>query len=877
MRTVLQRLKWWWRRRSIADAFDQELAFHIDQQTAKNLQAGLTPDEARRQALLRFGGLESTRESVRDEVGIRWLDDALRDVRIGLRLLRRSPGYALASIMVLAVGIGASTAIFTIVDAVLLSPLPFPEPERLAVIRPTSGSRVSAEYFAEWRAQSRLLEDVAGWRDVRMVMSGAEEPLEVAVDLSTSNYFAVLATPPLRGRTFTASANLSSVEREVVLSHGFWQRHYGAREDVVGQAILLDGQPYTVVGIMPPGFVIRTNELAESRAELWVPLALTPETPGGMGGALNLVARLRTDATFDAAQEEVSLIAGRLEEQFPSYSRDWGADLVPLLDATVRDVRQTLLLMFGAVGILLLMACVNVANLALGRSLARQTELAVRVSLGATGGRLMRQLLTESVVLALAGGVLGFVCAVWSTSVLASAIPPGLQIPRLQEIGVDLRVLSFAALVTTCASVLFGVAPSMVATRSAAQSALRQNSRGNSGSRSQHRLAGSLVVTEMALALLLLAGAGLLARTFWELSNQDFGFDPARVLTMRTTLSPERYDTDDRIRAFSGEVIERVEALPGVEAAGFANYLPMSRTGFADDFRIQGRPVPEVGEEPFAWVAVVGGGYFDAMGIQLQRGRLPGRSEFRAADPVFVIDEQLARREWPGADPVGARLTWEEDGRDDVSGVVIGVVNGVRFGLAGEPPETVYWPLANRPSRDLTLVVRTAGDSVRMAGAIVNEIRQVDRAQPIADIRPMAAFVSSELDRPRFSMLVLAVFAAAALLMAATGLYGVMATSVAERTREIGIRVALGARRGDVFRLVFSRGVALVGAGLAMGLILAMLLGQSIAGLLYGVAPRDPATLLGVTVFLSAVALLAIYVPARRAVRVDPMESLRSD
>ena len=804
----------------------------------------------------------------------RFFAELASDAVYAVRLLKRSPGFALVTIATLALGIGATTATFTVVDSVLLRPLRFANPNRLAIVRPTSGARVSAAYLHDWRLQGRAVQDMAGWRDARMVLTGRDEPIEVLVDRATSNFFAVLGTAPILGRTFSTSEDLSRVEPEAVLSHGFWQRRFGGSGNVIGQSLTLDGATYTIVGVMPDRFTIRTAERAESRAELWTPLALVPGNRIGMGGVLNVVARLGTDVTFQQAQSDLALISRSIEEQNPSYSRDWSVEVVPLLEATVRDVRPTLLVLFGAVGILLLTTCANLANLFLSRASSRRNEMAIRSSLGATGGRLVRQLLTENLAFAVLGGALGVLLAVWGAQLLVSALPPGLDIPRTREVGIDLNVLLFAVLVTFLSAALFGVAPAIDSARSAS----RPVTRGSSPDSKQSRVEAALIISEVALALILLAGAGLLARSFRELVQVKPGFLADRVLTVRTTLPAAKYDTDDRVRAFSAALLESIQHLPGVRAVGSVNYLPMSRFGVADRFEIDGRPESRVEDQKFSWVSVVGGRYFDAMGIPLLRGRLPDDSDSQNTPPVFVIDEQLARAYWPNEDPLGSRLTWRRSDTQTLSGEVVGVVGSVRWQtMAAEPPATAYWWFPAVPDRALTIVARTDGPPREIAGLIAGKVKEIDPNQPVSEIRPMADLVSADLARPRFTMLVLGGFAVAAVVLAAIGLYGVVAFAVSHRTREIGVRVALGAQYRDVLWLFMRRGALLLGAGLALGIAAALAAGRLVASLLYGVTPTDPPTLVGASLFLALVAVSATYVPARRATRTDPAEALRAE
>lgn len=804
-----------------------------------------------------------------------------QDVGYAVRVLRRAPGFAVIAIATLALGIGGSTAIFTVVNSVLLRPLSFVEPERLAIVWALPAparccGRISKSYLYDWRVESGAFEDLAGWYDEPVNLTGRGEPREVLADKVTSNFFDVLGTAAVVGRTFTADESVRDVEPEAVLSYGFWQRRYGGDPRVIGQSITLDDESLTIVGVMPEHFAVRTVELPESRAELWIPFSLVPGDRTGMGGTLSVVGRLAPGATIEQAHAQLSLISRRIEEAHPSYSRDWSVGLVSLHDATVKDVRLALLVLFGAVGILLLIACANVASLVLSRAAARQTELAIRRALGATGRRLARQLLTESFVLATAGGALGVLLAIWGTTSLLSALPTGLRLPRTGEIRVDLTILGFAFLVTIATTALFGVAPSIASARSAPQSAMREAARGSSA-RGRNRLTSAFIVAEVALAVILLAGAGLLGRSFWELSRVDPGFDPEHVLTLRTTLPASKYDTHERMRGFSNELMQRIENLPEVRAAGSVNYLPMDRIGAGGPFDIEGRPAVRPEDRPGSWISVIGGRYFDAMGIPLLRGRLPNDADTAATQPVFIIDEALARRYWPDEDPIGARLVWRRDG-ETISGEVIGVVGSVRWrGMAADPTGTTYFWFPQDPVPQLTIVARTLGDPSAVASRIAAQVTTIDPNQPVAEMRAMRDLVSADLAQPRFTMFLLASFAAAALLLAAIGLYGVIAFGVAQRTQEIGVRVALGAERRDVMRLVMQRGILLIGIGLAIGIGGALALGDLLTGLLYGIAPTDPTTLIAVALFLVAVAMLATYIPARRATRVDPIVALRTE
>jgi putative ABC transport system permease protein len=805
-----------------------------------------------------------------------YVGDLLQDIRYALRVLLRSPGFTAAAVATLALGIGASSAMFSIVDGVLLRPLRFAEPERLMMVRTSAGSRLSAGYLHDWRAGSRTIADMAGWRDARLNLTSGGAPIEVLADQATPNFFAMLGVPPALGRTFTHDADLSRVEPEVVLSHGLWQRRFGADPAVVGQAITLNDERLTIVGVMPRGFTIRTTELAESRAELWTPLRLSPDPDdrNGMGGFLHVVGRLAAGATHAQAQLELTAIARRIEAEHPSYSRDWTVGVLPLLEATVMNVRLGLLVLFGAVGILLLVACANVAHLVLSRATKRQAELAIRLSLGATAARLTRQFATESLVLAVGGAAFGMILAVWGTRAVLSAVPAGLDLPRIGEIGVDWRLLGFATVTTIVTAFLAGVAPLLGSLVSPRAQALTVTTR-DSSSVPRKRLQSSLIVSEVALAIVLLADAGLLVRSYWTLNSVDPGFGREQVLTLRTTLPTAKYDSDERVRLFGAELMERIERLPGVTSAGTVNYLPLSRFGAAMSFEIGSRPGAQGPDQKFSWVSVVGGRYFDAMGIPLRRGRLPGPSDHESAQPVFVIDDELARRFWPNGDPIGARITFDTGDNETLTGEIIGVVGSVHWrGLAAEPEATTYFWFPQVPLRELAIVARTTGAPGDMTAAVTAQVAALDPNQPVSDVRLLGELVAADLAQPRFIMLLLAGFAAVALLLAAIGLYGAVSFATTQRTREIGIRMALGANRHDILRLVLRGGLLLAGIGSVLGIAATFALGRLVTGLLYGVTIADPVTLLTVATLVGLIALLATYIPARRATLLDPTAAL---
>jgi putative ABC transport system permease protein len=801
----------------------------------------------------------------------------IHDLRYAFRTLRRTPAFTIFAIATLALGIGASTITFTIVDAVLLKPLPFADPEQLATIQLDPGARVSERYAYEWRSQSKTIADLAGWYDARMILSGRGEPVEVLADRTTPNFFAVLGTRPILGRTFSHERDLTHVDREVVLSYGLWQRRFGGESRAIGESITLDDASFTIVGVMPASFAIRTNELPESRAELWTPFHIDPDAGVGMGGSLNVVARLADNTSFAEAQVEVATIANRLEAERPSFTRNWRVQMLPLREATVRNVRATILVLFGSVSILLLIACVNVATLLLSRSAARSTEVALRISLGATVTRLMHQFLCESILLAAGGGVIGLTLATWGTRLGVNRLSAMLDLPRAGHISVDYRAVVFAIAATTLTAIVFGVFPALRAIRIDPHDSLQEH-RTASPRTSRRHSSNVLLATQIALALTLLTGAGLLARSFEKLTRVDLGFRPSHVVTMRTTLSPSRYASDDRVRAFTTELLTRAASIAGVQAVGLANYLPLSNIGEGTTFEIEGRSPARPEEKPSSWRSVVGGRYFETMGIPLLRGRLPGSADTDRTQPVAVIDEVLARRYWPSADPIGTRLRFKNTDGGTTATVIIGVIGNVRWmTTAAEPPGTTYLWSAQSPGREIMLAARVSGNTTGVAKELADTITDIDPGQPAADIRTLEDLAAADTARPRVTMLLLTGFATAAIVLAAIGLYSVISFNVLQRRREIGVRMALGAQRGDVLRLFMSRGLVVTAAGVVVGIACALALGRVLGGLLYGIESRDLVSIVAATSLVLLVATLAIYVPAARATRLDPVVALRRE
>jgi putative ABC transport system permease protein len=795
----------------------------------------------------------------------------MNDFRYAIRQLASQPGFTAVAVLTLALGIGASTAMFTLVNSVLLRPLAYADPDRLVMVwerspnDPERDNFVSPANLSAWREQARSFEALAAMMDRPRNLTGGGEPEELTARLSSANYFDVLGVGAAYGRTYTAA---DEGENVAVLGHRLWQRRYGGDPGIIGRAITVNGEPLTVVGVMPPDF----NAVGTESPELWRPIELSPEARGRW---VRVVGRLRPGVSAEQARAEMRAIAERLAIEFPAFNAKWSADVVPLHEQETGDVRPALLILFGAVGLLLLIACANLANLLLGRAAARRKEMAVRLSLGGTRWRLVRQTFTEALVLAVLAGGVGLLLATWGLDLLVRLLPSELALPRLHEVGPDARVVAFAVGVALMTAALFGGAPALAGSAIDLGAALREAMRGSTGG--HNRLRRALVVTEVALAVVLLAGAGLLARSLRNLLDTETGMRTEHVLTMRVSLMDKYYDEDDEnMRRFVRDLLPRLEALPGARAVGAIGSVPLSGSKWSAGYTVVGRPAPPPGEEPGADIRVVAGDYHRAMSIPLLRGRTFDARDHQQAPRAFVINEALAEEQFPGADPLGERLStpwWGET----LEGEVVGVVGNVReSGLNREPAPAIYWTYLQVPWWHLlNVVIRTAGDPTALAGAAAAAVREVDPNQPVAEIRTMEQVVRNTVARPRFNLMLLGGFAAASLLLAALGLFGVVSYLVAQRRQEIGVRVALGARTPDVLRLIVGEGVRLTLIGLLIGLGAAAALTRLMASLLHGVTPTDPVTLGGVSLLLIGVTLAASWLPARRAARVDPMEALR--
>jgi putative ABC transport system permease protein len=801
------------------------------------------------------------------------MDTLLRDLRFALRQLRRTPAFTVAAVACLALGIGANTAIFSAVDGVLLRPLPFPESERLVTVWGYHASigreTASLPDFLDWRRDSRSFTGMAARANTQFTLTGAGEPEVVRGALVTANYFRVLGSPIPLGRGFRDDEERSGAGRVALLSDGFWRRELGGRADAVGRQIMLSGVPYTVVGVGARGPSV-------GDVDVWTPLT-TDTTIGRRSDFLEVVGRLAPGVDLSQAREEMATIARRLEQEYPGSNSGWGVDLVGLQERIVGEIRPALLLFMGAVGLVLLIACANVANLMLARVATRGHEVTIRAALGASRRRLVRQLLTESLVLSLAGGALGLGLAVWGVRAL-QLLEPG-TIPRVDEIGVNGSALAFALGLSVVAGLLFGVAPAVRLMRYDLREGLSEGSRGMAGHRSAGRTRSLLVLAEVALACVLLVGAALLLTSFLRLQRVDPGFAPGGILTARVTLPRSRYDDPARQTAFVDALLERARSLPGVRSAALASDAPLGDGPPYWSFAVAGveQPPPEVVQDAVVFQTTPD--YFRTFAIPLVRGRLYEAGDRADAAQVALVSESLALRYWPDRSPIGAQITLgDPNDSTSVWMTVVGVVGDVRQeGPTAPAYPQLYLPLAQASSRSLVIALRSSGDPAALTSALKHAVSGIDPTLALGRVATMDERVAGTLARPRANALLLGGFAATALVLAAFGIYGVIAYSVVQRTRELGIRMALGARTDDVLRLVLRQGMAPVLAGLALGLGGAAAGSRVLRGLLYGVGGTDPITYAGVAAFLAGVALLASYLPARRAALADPIVALRNE
>ena len=855
---------------------DEELRFHLEMRARDYKQRGLQSGDAWQAATERFGDYASVNAALRDHDRrlVRTqqrrdvMDDLVQDIRYAFRNLRRAPAFALVAILTLALGIGANTAMFSVVDAVVVRALPYPKADQLAAV----GASTLAE-VTRVRELSRSYTDLAAYRATSLGLSGDAEPERIEGATITANLFSTLGVATAMGRTFTAEENTTGHSNVVILSDGLWNRRFGGDRTIIGRSVMIEGAPYTVVGIMPRSFAFPTRD-----TQLWIPITLPASRSGAFWGdaGYRAVGRLRAGVTSLAAQQELRSLFAQIRHENPIWDPGptYGSQtsVTPLQQRLVGSARTVLWLLFGVVGVVLLIACANVANLLLVRATTRQKEVAVRMALGGGRARIVRQLLTESVVLALLGGAAGIAMAWWGIRALLSILPS--DVPRVAAIGLDLRVLAFTTLLVVATGIVFGLLPALRSSATDVQRALRDGSRTAGGA--NRKLASLLVCGEIGAAALLVIAALLLVRSMWALNRIDPGFRTASIVTARVTPPQKRFTDPKAISPFIDDLLSRVRAIPGVESVGAVDYLPLGKGVRSIAMRIEGQFEDIRSSLPMIdHYQTVTPEYFSTIGIPVIGGRALTATDRAGSPDVAVVSESFAKHFWPKGDAIGKRIgyPWPSEWI-----TIVGVVRDAKLdSLTGTSQEAFYRPLQQAPTSALSLVARTSSDVQAFGSALRAAVAQVDRATPVSDLMTMTTVVERSAARQRFTMLLLTLFAGIALLLGIIGIYGVMSYAVAQRTREIGVRMALGASPGDARRMVLREGLTLAVGGIALGLLAAAASTRALSGLLYGVTATDPVTFAVVPVLLVGVALLASYLPARRATRVDPTTALRSD
>ena len=804
------------------------------------------------------------------------MESIVKDIRYGMRSLLKHPGFTAVAVITLALGIGANTAIFSVVNGVLLRPLPFKEPDRLMMIRETKLPQfpefsVAPGNFVDWKKQNTVFERLVAFRGSSLNLVGTGDPERLRGMNVTEGFFAMLGAQPQLGRDFLLEEDQVGHSSVAILSHGLWQRRFGGDPKILNQVITLSGTGYTVIGVMPATFRFGGGDAG---TDLWTPMALTEQQAQNHGGHnLAAIGQLKPGVTTAQASAEMSAIAGRLATQYPA-DVGWDVKIVPLLEYSVSSIKPALIVLVVAVGFVLLIACANVANLLLARAAGRQKEMATRTALGAGRWRIVRQLLTESLLLSLVGGGVGLLLAKWGMDLLLTLAPANL--PRMSNVSLDGRVLAFTAGITLLTGVVFGLVPAWQLSKPNLSETMKDAGRGSTEGGRRQLIRSSLVVLEVASALVLLVGAGLVIKSFWRLQQVDPGFNPDNAVTASVQLPKAKYPEENQQVAFFQQLIQRVGALPGVQAAGAGHVIPLSGNDFVLRFEIDGRaPLPANASQSTNYYSV-SADYFKAMGIPLRRGRSFTERDTNDSPRVALINETMAKKIFPDEDPIGKRITFDDRDKNPTWFEIVGIVGDVKqYGLEQATTMQTYEPYTQQTFPYMTMVVRTGGDPATMGAAIRNEVLNLDKEQPTTNIQTLNQFFSTSIAQQRFSVVLLGVFAAVALVLAAVGIYGVLSYAVTQRTHEIGIRMALGAGRHHVLRLVVGKGMLLTLIGLAGGLIAAFALTRLMASLLFGVTATDPVTFASVATVLLGVALLACYIPARRATKVDPLVALR--
>jgi predicted permease len=815
-----------------------------------------------------------------------------QDLRYGFRTLRRNPGFAIVAILTLAIGIGANVAIFSVINGVLLQPLPFPESQRLATVWETDVERnvvhgtASPAEFLDWQEMNHSFESLGGWRGLYFTITGTGDPERVWGSEVSGNFFRILRVSPALGRDFSADDEQPGHPPVVIITDGLWRRHFGADPALIGKTIEVDGKPAAVIGVLPRGFSLYGTA---PMFDVWKPFEFDRSKLDRQDHELVIFGRLKPDATFAEAQTEMRAIQEELKRRYPGVDQKNGLRVVGFHDELVSQQRPGLLLLLAAVGFLLLIASANVANLLLARAAAREREIAIRASIGASRGRILRQLLTESFLLAFVGAAVGIVFALGGLHLLRALLPPPMgrgQIPHPEFIRIDGTVVLFTIGVALLTSVIFGLAPSIQIARSKIYESLKEGSRGTTGGRRSHLIRSALIVSEVGFSLVLLVGASLLVRSFRLMMAENLGFEPANVLTMQVYLSPAHYPTTPSVMNFYDGVLGQVAALPGVESASAVNFLPLTGWNVYCNFEIEGHPIAESDEQPTTRYRVADWRYLQTMKIPIKEGRSFTAADGPNAQGVAIVNETLAHRYWQGQDAVGqqiklifptTRQLWDAEPRSGWL-TIVGVAGDARDWAWGEPKEgQMYLPLEQDPSRIMHLAIRSQGDPTKLTADVRRAVESVDPNQPVTDVRAMHGYIAIAVAQKRLNMSLLAFFGVVAGLLASVGIYSVMGYAVEQRTHEIGIRMALGAQQTDVVRMIVRDGMKLAALGLGMGLIGSLIAMKYLESQLYGIKARDPLTYISGAVVLALVAFTACYVPALRATRVDPLTALHHE
>jgi putative ABC transport system permease protein len=867
------------RRSAVERELGSELRFHLERQVEENLAAGMTPQEARHAAVREFGGVEQVKEDCRDTRRANYVENLIKDIRYGFRMLRKSPSFTFFAVAVLALGIAANSAIFSIADAILVRPLPYRDASRLVMVWEDASAygfpkdTPAPGNFSDWKSRNQVFEDVAalpygGYFN----LTGNGTPEQLDGKKVTANLFSLLGVSPALGRDFRPEDDVPGAPHVAILSHGLWLRRFGGDPQIVGREISLNYQECTVVGVMTRGV-----QFPDSKTEIWIPAQFTKELLADHGSHyLSVLARLKPGVSLKAANANLATIASELEKEHPDSNAKVGAFAVPLREEVAGDVRPAILMLVGAVCFVLLIACANVANLLLSRAAGRRRELAMRLALGATRGRVIQQMLTESILLALFAGAVGLLLSVWGTKFLAALIPAG--IAPMMSTGVDGRVLFFTLAISLGTGILFGIIPASRVSQFQLTFSLKQGGGQNGVGSGGHRLRDALVICEVALAIVLLAGAALLIRSLQNLYHLDPGFRADHVLVMRTSLPRPKYEAFARRTTFFDQVLAKVGSLPGVVAAGYTTWVPLTNEGGATSITIEGKPEPAPGNLLIPNVRIISRDYMLALRMKLIEGRQFEQGDAAEKLPVALINQTLARNYWTGENPIGKRFKRGTYKENSPWITVVGIVGDVhQAGLDLPARAEMYLPYQqqNFGYEPEYLAVRTTGDPLALAEVVRQQIWSVDKEQPVAGVMPLEDLVDENLASRRMQASLLSGFAALALVLVTLGIYAVLSFAVTQRTQEIGVRVAMGAQPRDVLRMIFSQGFKLFLIGAAIGLVAALALSRALVHLLFGVSAYDPGSFALVTILLAAVALLACYVPARRATRVDPLIALR--